>query len=59
MILGDPGADVIKVENVEGGDDTRAWGPPFQGEDAAYFLTVNRHKRLLQPREHAGRPEVR
>ncbi|MFF3127362.1 CaiB/BaiF CoA transferase family protein [Streptomyces sp. NPDC057908] len=45
MILGDLGADVIKVENVEGGDDTRAWGPPFQGEDAAYFHTVNRNKR--------------
>ncbi|MFI1386131.1 CaiB/BaiF CoA transferase family protein [Embleya sp. NPDC020886] len=45
MILGDLGADVIKVENVEGGDDTRAWGPPFQGADAAYFHTVNRNKR--------------
>ncbi len=45
MILADLGADVIKVENVAGGDDTRAWGPPFQGEDAAYFHSVNRNKR--------------
>ncbi|WP_433413256.1 CaiB/BaiF CoA transferase family protein [Microtetraspora malaysiensis] len=45
MILADLGADVIKVENVEGGDDTRSWGPPFQGEDAAYFHSVNRNKR--------------
>lgn len=45
MILADLGADVIKVESVEGGDDTRSWGPPFQGEDAAYFHSVNRNKR--------------
>jgi crotonobetainyl-CoA:carnitine CoA-transferase CaiB-like acyl-CoA transferase len=47
MILGDLGADVIKVEDVWHGDDTRRWGPPFQGEDAAYFLSVNRNKRGL------------
>ena len=40
MILGDLGADVIKVEDVWHGDDTRRWGPPFQGDDAAYFLSV-------------------
>ncbi|MGH3495463.1 MAG: CaiB/BaiF CoA transferase family protein [Sciscionella sp.] len=45
MILADLGADVIKVENVAGGDDTRAWGPPFQGKDASYFHSVNRNKR--------------
>lgn len=45
MILADLGADVIKVESVEGGDDTRSWGPPFQGKDAAYFHSVNRNKR--------------
>ncbi|WP_327242104.1 CaiB/BaiF CoA transferase family protein [Streptomyces sp. NBC_01320] len=45
MILADLGADVIKVENAAGGDDTRSWGPPFQGEDAAYFHSVNRNKR--------------
>src|ERR1051326_2380264 len=47
MILGDLGADVIKVEDTWHGDDTRRWGPPFQGADAAYFLSVNRSKRGL------------
>jgi crotonobetainyl-CoA:carnitine CoA-transferase CaiB-like acyl-CoA transferase len=47
MILGDLGADVIKVEDIWHGDDTRRWGPPFQGEDASYFLSVNRNKRGL------------
>jgi len=47
MILGDLGADVIKVEDVWHGDDTRRWGPPFQGDDAAYFLAINRNKRGL------------
>lgn len=46
MLLGDLGADVIKVERPEG-DDTRGWGPPhFEGE-ATYFLSVNRNKRTL------------
>ncbi|WP_338748701.1 CaiB/BaiF CoA transferase family protein [Janibacter alittae] len=46
MMLGDLGADVIKVERPEG-DDTRGWGPPhFEGE-ATYFLAVNRNKRTL------------
>jgi succinate---hydroxymethylglutarate CoA-transferase len=47
MMLGDMGADVIKVEPPEHGDDTRHWGPPFVGKDAAYFLGVNRNKRSL------------
>jgi crotonobetainyl-CoA:carnitine CoA-transferase CaiB-like acyl-CoA transferase len=47
MILGDMGADVIKVEPPETGDDTRAWGPPFLAGDAVYFLGVNRNKRSL------------
>ena len=47
MVLGDLGAEVIKVEDVWHGDDTRRWGPPFQGDDAAYFLSVNRNKRGL------------
>jgi crotonobetainyl-CoA:carnitine CoA-transferase CaiB-like acyl-CoA transferase len=47
MILGDLGADVIKVEDPWHGDDTRRWGPPFQGDDAAYFLSINRNKRGL------------
>ncbi|MEO8476118.1 MAG: CoA transferase [Actinomycetota bacterium] len=47
MTLGDLGADVIKVERPGEGDDTRQWGPPFAGEDAAYFLSVNRNKRSV------------
>lgn len=47
MMLADLGADVVKVENRSQGDDSRHWGPPFIGEDAAYFMSVNRNKRSL------------
>lgn len=50
QILGDFGADVIKVEKPGAGDDTRSWGPPFidNGEgDAAYYLAANRNKRSV------------
>jgi crotonobetainyl-CoA:carnitine CoA-transferase CaiB-like acyl-CoA transferase len=47
MVLADLGADVIKVERPGAGDDTRAWGPPFRGDDAAYFLSVNRGRRSI------------
>ncbi|HKU09646.1 CaiB/BaiF CoA transferase family protein [Sinomonas sp.] len=47
MTLADLGADVIKIEQPGSGDDTRQWGPPFQGDDAAYFLSVNRNKKSL------------
>jgi len=48
MILGDLGADIIKVETPGLGDDTRHWGPPFApGGESAYFLCVNRNKRSL------------
>jgi crotonobetainyl-CoA:carnitine CoA-transferase CaiB-like acyl-CoA transferase len=47
MMLGDLGARVIKVEQPAKGDDTRAWGPPFQGSESAYFLSVNRNKESL------------
>src|SRR5712691_5082272 len=47
QILGDLGADVIKVERPGEGDDTRHWGPPFVGDDAAYFLSLNRNKRSI------------
>lgn len=46
QILGDHGANVIKVESFNG-DDTRGYGPPFVGEDAAYFLGLNRNKRSI------------
>ncbi len=47
MILGDLGADVIKVENPSGGDETRHWGPPFQEGESAYFFCANRNKRSI------------
>lgn len=50
QILGDFGADVIKIEKPGAGDDTRGWGPPFidDGEgDAAYYLAANRNKRSV------------
>ena len=44
VVLGDLGADVIKVESPEG-DETRGWGPPFTAGESAYYLCVNRNKR--------------
>ncbi len=45
QLLGDLGADVIKIERPDGGDQSRGWGPPFIGKDSAYFLGTNRNKR--------------
>src|SRR5687768_6311661 len=47
MMLGDMGAEIIKVEPPETGDDTRGWGPPFAAGEAAYFLGINRNKRSI------------
>ncbi|MBI5367864.1 MAG: CoA transferase [Planctomycetes bacterium] len=47
MKLGDLGATVIKIERPGAGDDTRQWGPPFQGAAAAYFVAVNRNKKSV------------
>ena len=44
MLLADLGARVVKVEQPGKGDDTRAWGPPFQGNESSYFMSVNRNK---------------
>jgi crotonobetainyl-CoA:carnitine CoA-transferase CaiB-like acyl-CoA transferase len=47
MLLGDFGADVIKVERPATGDQSRAWGPPFVGTESAYYLAANRNKRSI------------
>jgi formyl-CoA transferase len=47
MILGDQGAEVIKVERPETGDDTRTWGPPFAGGESAYYICCNRNKKSI------------
>ena len=59
-ILGALGADVVKVERPDTGDDARAWGPPFWGEEGTMFLSVNASKRSLacSLREPAGREVV-
>jgi crotonobetainyl-CoA:carnitine CoA-transferase CaiB-like acyl-CoA transferase len=67
QILADMGAEVIKVERPETGDDTRSWGPPFytdksgQASDSAYFMTANRGKRsiAIDLKSETGRDLVR
>lgn len=61
MMLGDLGAEVIKVERPELGDDTRHWDPPSAGGEAAYYLCVNRNKRSLtvNMKEAEGREIIR
>jgi formyl-CoA transferase len=57
MILGDLGADVIKVERPGVGDETRGWGPPFAGGESAYYMCANKNKRgmTLDLKSEAGR----
>jgi len=47
MLLGDLGAEVIKVERPQTGDDTRQWGPPFTGGESTYYLACNRNKKSI------------
>src|SRR5204863_6481116 len=47
MMLADLGADVVKIERPGEGEETRGWGPPYAGGEAAYFLSVNRSKRSV------------
>ena len=47
MMLGDLGATVIKVERPGGGDETRAWGPPYIGDESTYYVSTNRNKRSI------------
>ena len=60
MVLGDLGADVIKVEPPEG-DETRGWGPPFAGGESAYYLCVNRNKRgiVINLKTDEGKKKLR
>ena len=60
MVLGDLGAEVIKVEPPEG-DETRGWGPPFAGGESAYYLCVNRNKRgmVVNLKTEEGRAVLR
>ena len=47
MVLADMGAEVIKIENPDGGDDTRLFRPPERGDESFYFLAVNRGKKSV------------
>ena len=61
MLLGDMGAEVIKVEQPGDGDQSRGWGPPFVAGESTYFLSVNRNKQslTLNLKSEAGRDIMR
>jgi len=60
LMLGDMGADVVKIELPGRGDEARGWGPPFVGSESSYFLSVNRNKRsvTLNLRSDEGRAVI-
>ncbi len=47
MMLGDMGAEVIKIESPDGGDDSRSWAPPYIGKESAYYLSCNKNKKSI------------
>jgi crotonobetainyl-CoA:carnitine CoA-transferase CaiB-like acyl-CoA transferase len=47
LVLGDLGAEVLKIEQPGSGDETRGWGPPFLAEQSAYFISINRNKKSV------------
>ncbi len=47
QMLGDMGADVIKIEQPGKGDETRGWGPPFVKSESSYFMSCNRYEMVL------------
>src|SRR5262249_15373797 len=53
QVLGDMGAQIVKVERPGRGDDARAWAPPYCGRESAAFMSVNRHKRSLAVDMHS------
>ena len=61
MLLADLGAEVVKVERPDGGDETRSWGPPWSRGESTYFLGVNRNKtsRVIDLRTPNGQDEAR
>src|SRR6202008_1491460 len=61
LLLGDMGADVIKIELPGSGDETRQWGPPFVAGESSYFMSVNRNKRsgTLDLKSDAGLAALR
>jgi len=59
MLLGDLGADVVKIERPQVGDQARTWGPPFLEGESAYFLSINRNKRSIElDSKHSGDSDV-
>ena len=61
MLLADLGAEVVKVERPDGGDETRSWGPPWSRGESTYFQAVNRNKvsRVIDLRTPGGQEEAR